>query len=232
MTIQFPILYERKKGPQTPNFRKLSGMLRDGTPTKIPIDRERVMLCHGGIGIKMIFVCDIMEKIQQLSGEIKTWRDGNFLYIKDKELFYDLIFNLDIFIFELYSVLDYLALEIAEILKSRVKKNKIKYFTDLKNALSLDPKIKLQVDNFQGQPWFKYFHKMRIRVVHMLPVNLMFLLYGKAVEFPFFPDDPRHVRSTCIQKYDPSTECKKWLEEVFDFIDNMCRDLGRELFGS
>jgi hypothetical protein len=231
--IQFPILYERDKGPKTPNFRKLSKMLRSDTPTKIPIYRENVILKHGGVGIKMIFVCDILEKLQHLSGEVEAWRDGNVVYAKKKE-FYDLIFNLDIYIFELYSLLDYFALEIAEILRLRKKeKNKmapIKYFTDLKKAINLSQKMKQKVNVFEKSPWFEYFHEMRIRVVHRLPISLRALSYGKTIEFPFFPDDPLEPKSTSQDRFDPLIECEKWLEGVFNFIDDICGDLGKELF--
>ena len=231
--IQFPIIYERHKGPQTPNFRKLSVMLDDKIPTKIPIDRKSVILKHGGVGIKMNYVCDIIEELQRLSGEVKTWRNGKVVYIRKKE-FYDFIFNLDIYIFELYSILDHFALEIAEILKLRKKvKNKmaeIKYFTNLKKAIYLNPKIKQKMSIFVKQDWFKYFHKMRIRVVHRLPVSLTGVIYGEYIEFPFLPDDPLKSKPVSKNKLEPLTECKKWLEGVFSFVDDICCDLGKDLF--
>lgn len=231
--IRFPILYKREKGPQTPNFRKLSEMLRSNTPTKIAINRENVVLKHGGVGIKMILVCDILEKLQHLSGEVKAWRDEKVVYVRKKE-FYNFIFNLDIFVFELYSILDYFALEIAEILKLRRKvKNKmrdIKYFTDLKKAVNLNPKIKQKVNIFEKQHWFTYFHKMRNRVTHRLPISLRALLHGKTIEFPFLPDEPQNPQSVSLKKLDPLTECKKWLQEVFNFINSISDDLGKELF--
>jgi len=208
-------------------------MLRNNTPTKIPIDRESIMLKHGGVGIKMNFACDILEKLQHLSGEVKAWREGKVVYTKRKE-FYDFIFNLDIFIFELYSILDYFALEIAEILKLRKKKKHriegIKYFMELKTAIGLDSEKNQKIVNVMELDWFEYFHKMRIRVVHRLPVSLKALLYGETIEFPFLPDKPLEPKSICQKKLIPLVECEKWLEEVFNFIDDMCVDLGKELF--
>jgi hypothetical protein len=231
--IRFLIFYKRDKGPQTPNFRKLSKLLHSDTAIKKPVNRGNIILKHGGVGIKMNFVCDILEKLRRLVGEVKAWRDGKVVYIKKKE-YYDFIFNLDIFIFELYSTLDYFALEIAEILKLRKKmKDKmvnIRYFTDLKRAVNLDQKIRQKLNIFEKQLWFNYFHNMRIRVVHRLPVSLMSLLYGETIEFPFLPDDPLNVQSVSQKKLDPLVECKKWLEGVFDFIDTICGDLGKELF--
>lgn len=233
--IQFPIFYKRDKGPKTPNFRKLSTMLHGNTPTKIPINRKDTVLKHGGVGIKMQFVCDIFEKVQTISGEIKAWRNGTVVYITKKE-FYDFIFNLDIYIFELYSILDYFALEMEEILKLRKKeKNRIvaiKYFTDLKKAVNLNPKMKQKVNIFVKQPWFKYFHKMRNRITHRLPISLRALLYGKTIEFPFLPDEPLIPQSVSQRKLVPLTECEKWLKGVFNFIDNMCSDLGKEMFAT
>lgn len=231
--IQFPIFYKRDKGPKTPNFRKLSVMFHDKAPTKIPINRKIVTDRHGGVGIKMNFVCDIMEKLERIKSEVEIWRKGKVVYIRKKEL-YDLTFNLDIYIFELYSLLDLFSLEIATILKSRkkVKNNMrdIKYFMDLKEAIGLSSETKQKVDCFMKQHWFKYFHKMRIRIVHRLPIGLMALLYGETIEFPFFSDEPLNPKSVSKKKIEPLTECKKWLEEVFGFVDDVCGDLGRELF--
>jgi len=201
-------------------------MLQDKTPLKIPIDRNSVMLKHGSIGLKMIFVCDIFEELQRSSSELGVLGE-NILYINKKQ-FYDFIFNLDIFIFELYSILDYFALEVAEILK--FKKN-IRYFTDLKKV-RFNQTIKQKIDFFMNQNWFNYFHKMRIRIVHRLPINFWALIHGEIVEFPFFPDDPLNIKSVSNKKLEPLIECQKWLEEVFNFIDEICSELVRELFVS
>lgn len=83
--IQFPIIHERHKGPQTPNFRKLPVMLDDKIPTKIPIDRKSVILKHGGVGIKMNYACDIIEELQRLSGEVKTWRNRKVVRTEPKK---------------------------------------------------------------------------------------------------------------------------------------------------
>lgn len=231
--VRFFIIYKREKGPRTPNFRKLSEMLQDKTPIKIPIDRNSVMYKHGAIGLKMNFVCDIIEELQRLSKSIKLMRKGNIISITQKE-FYSFIFNLDIYIFELYSILDYFALEVGEISKLKKKAGKkmvdIEYFQDFKRAVGFSPIIKQKVDNFMKRDWFKYFHEMRRRVVHRLPINLWGLIYGDIVEFPFFPDEPLNIKSISKKKLAPLTECKKWLEEVFNFIDDICGDLGRKLF--
>jgi hypothetical protein len=208
-------------------------MFRSDIPTKISVNREKMISKHGGVGIKMNFACDIFEKLEQLSDDVKAWRDGNSTFTKEKE-YYNYIFNLDIFIFELYSILEYFALDMGEILKLKKKlKNKtveIEYFTDLHKALNLDPKIRQKVNVFERQSWFKYFHEMRNRITHRMPISLRALVYGKTIEFPFLPDDPLDPQSVSLKKLDPLTECKKWLEGVFKFIDDICVDLGRELF--
>lgn len=232
--IDFPIVFERYKGPETPNFRKLFVMLREGKPVKIPIDRRSVMRKHGAVGIKMCFVCDIIEKLQELNSKVEAWRNGKFVYTKKRD-FYDFIFNLDIYIFELYSVLDYFALEIGDILKLKKKGRMIdiEYFTDLKKAQGFNQNtliIKQKAQNLEDQIWYKYFHDVRNRIVHRLPINLMALLHGETIEFPFLPDEPKNPNSLSKKKLDPLTECKKWLERVFSFIDDVCGILGRQLF--
>jgi len=209
-------------------------MLHSNIPTKISVNRENIISKHGGVGIKMNFICDIFEKLEQLGGEVKAWRDGKIVFTKKKE-YYDFILNLDIFIFELYSILDYFALEMGGIIKLKKKlKNKtvdIEHFTDLKQkALNLDPKIRQKVNAFEKQPWFRYFHKMRNRITHRLPIGLRALVYGETIEFPLLPDDPLDPPSVSLKKLDPLTECKKWLEGIFKFIDDICFHLGRELF--
>jgi hypothetical protein len=197
----------------------------DKLPTKIPIDRESVILKHGGIGIKMNFDCDIVEELQRVGSELKTWRKDRLVYITKKE-FYDFIFELDICIIEMYSILDYLALELTEIFNL----TKVKYFTDLERAVGLNVGIKQEVIDFMRQDWFKFFHKMRIRVVHRLPINLLGLVHDDVWEFPFLPDEPLKSKSPSKNKLEPLKESKKWLEGVFSFVDEVCFGLGKELF--
>lgn len=173
----------------------------------------------------MNFVCDIVEELQRVNNELKTWRKDGFVYITRQE-FYDFVFELDIYVFELYSILDYFALELASIFKMK----KVKYFTDLKKAVGLNARTKKKAKDFMKQDWFKFFHKMRIRAVHRLPINLRALVHGDVVEFPFLPDEPLKSKSASQKKLQPLTESKKWLEGVFSFVDEMCFDLGKELF--
>lgn len=240
--IEFRITYKRSKGPQTPNFRKMSVMLAK-LPTKIPIDTKMVIEQHGAVGIKMCFVCDVIERLKVLSDEVKAWHDGKgWIHTKKKE-FYDFIFNLDIYIFELYSILDYFALELGHILKLQKKRRgkmiDIEYFTDLKIARGYSQNtltVKRKAQNLEGQPWFKYFHDMRNRIVHRLPISLGGLiplpLHDKYIEFPILPDNPQNRNTTYIRKLVPLVNCEKWLKEIFSFVDDVCADLGRELFDS
>lgn len=240
LMIDFKITYKRSKGPSTPKFRKMAIML-DKMPTKIPIDRKKVIREHGAVGIKMLFVCDIIEKLQLLSNETKAWHNEKGIVYTKKREFYDFLFNLDVFIFELYSILDYFALEVGHILKLQKKKKRrmvnIEYFTDLKRAQGFSQNtlaIKGKAQDLEDQPWFEYFHDMRNRIVHRLPVSLGGLiplpLQGKYIDFPFLPDKPKNQKTTYTQKLVPLANCKKWLQGIFSFADDVCSDLGRELF--
>lgn len=238
--IDFPIHYKRDKGPSTPNFRKMSIMLNQIIP-KIQFDKKAVIRQHGAVGIKMCFVCDVMENLKTISPKVTSWHDGKeIIYTKKKE-FYDFLFHLDIYVFELYSILDYFALELGYILKLQKKwKGKlvdIEYFKDLKRAKGFNQKtiaIKQEVKILENQPWFKYLHDMRNRIVHRLPISFGALiplpLHNKNIEFPFLPDKPKNYNSTYTQKLVPLIKCKKWLEGTFNFVDDVCAEIGRELF--
>lgn len=234
--IRIPISYVRRKGPPTPNFRRLTMLLHSKTVPKIAIDREKVIPQHDGVGIKMNFVCDIMEKMKETNANLKVSYDDGIMGVTINE-FYDLIFNLDIFTFELYSILDYFALEMSKILRLKWKdrRNQLKDVDDfgtLRKATNLDAQKKLKVEKLTQLPWFEYFHKMRRRIVHRLPISLWGLLYGGKVEFFFLPDEPVNPQSLATKKLSPVMECKKWLDGVFNFVDEMCLDLGRSLFNN
>lgn len=231
MVRKVPILSKRVKGPLTPNFSKVSHTLKATTMTAVAFDKEKVSDQHGGIGIKMSFVCDILENIERLDKhEDKVFYEGMTLFI-NQEVFFGLILNLDIFIFELYSILDYLAVELSEILELKVRKRgvlrDVESFMELKDAEGLSPSMKRMVDALMRQPWFDYFHQLRNRVTHRMPVNLLaHVKYenGKIVkfEYPFLPDNPDKITSTFDLKLNLVSEPKKWIEGIFSFVDDVC----------
>ena len=231
MARKVPILSKRVKGPVTPNFSKVSHMLEGSTKTAFAFDKEKVSDQHGGIGIKMSFVCDILENIESLyTHEKKAFYEGMTLFI-NQEVFFGLILNLDIFVFELYSILDYLAVELSEIFELKVRKRgvlkDVENFMELKNAEGLNPSMKQMVNALIKQPWFDYFHRLRNRVTHRMPVNfLAHVKYenGKIVkfEYPFLPDNPDKITSTFDLKLNLVNEPKKWIEGIFGFVDGVC----------
>src|SRR3972149_1682649 len=108
---------KREKGPPTPNFGKFSQMLNDKSLPKTTFDLEKVDDQHGGVGMKMAFVSEVLEtlqKLEQRDSKDKIFSDGTIIYI-NQGVFFGIIFNLDVIVFELYSVLDYFAVELTQI---------------------------------------------------------------------------------------------------------------------
>lgn len=236
MVRKVAVSTKREKGPPTPNFGKFSQMLNDKSLPKNTFDLEKVDDQHGGVGMKMVFVSEVLEtlqKLEQLGSKDKIFSDGTIIYM-NKGVFFGIIFNLDIIVFELYSVLDYFAVELTQIFGLRVKKKnhlkEVEYFSELKNSKGLDPRIAQKVDSLIKQEWFDYFHSLRNRVTHRLPINLGSLVREQdykiaSIEFPFLPDNPDEVMSPFERKLDPANEAKKWLEGIFSFIDDVCGEL-------
>ena len=212
-------------------------MLRSDIPLKVKsIDRDKIVNQHGGVGIKMISAYRILEALQQVNSHVKAWRNGEVVYITKQE-FLDLIINLQIFLFELYAILDYFAAEMALILK--LKKRKTVFidpewtsFTEVRQAINFKKKVEQKIKDLEKKPWFKYFHTMRNRVTHILPISLgaLVIVGENTIEFPFLPDEPLERKPTFYEKRNPLTECGKWLEGVFAFVDDVSCDLGEELF--
>lgn len=234
MVRKVPVHFERTKGPPTPNFRRVSHLLELGTSTTLIFPREQVIDQHGGIGIKMSFVCDLLENIETLQKhEAKASYQGKNLFI-NTDVLLELIRNLDVYVFELYSILDYLAVELSEVfglkVKRRGKEKQVEYFMELVDTENLQIDIRRMVEALIGQPWFDYFHRLRNRVTHRIPLNFAgHARYknGKYVDFqyPFLPDNPDDIASTFTKELKVLDESKKWLESIFGFINDVSGSL-------
>lgn len=242
MARKISIATKRVKGPPTPNFGKVSHLLEIDATTTVKFDKETVRDQHGGIGIKMAFVCDLLEVIESLAKhEKKAFSEGSTLFI-NSDVFFGLILNLDVFLFELYSILDYLAVELTEIFGLKVKRRDgrlrgVEYFTELKDAANMNLAIKKMVDTLTCEPWFKYFHRLRNRVTHRMLVDLPGLAtYEKdkiiKFDYPFLPDNPDKVTLTFDLRRSLADEPKTWMNGVFGFVDNVCGVLLSTLFKS
>lgn len=209
-----------------------------GTPTTLDFHREQVIDQHGGVGIKMSFVCDLLENIETLQKhKTKAFCQEEKLFI-NTDIFFELVRNLDVYVFELYSILDYLAVELSEVYGLKVKRRgrekagakQVEYFMELVRAENLQIDKRRMVEDLIKQPWFGYFHQLRNRVTHRIPLNFAgHARYknGKYVDFqyPFLPDDPDEITSTFIKELRVLDEAKKWLESIFSFINDVSSSL-------
>ena len=232
---RLPILATRTKGPSTPNFRKFYELLESGAQTSIAFDRDRISDQHGGVGIAMAFVVDLLEQIEGLSKhDARAVVDGQNVYI-NQEIFFLLIRTVDVYAIELYSILDYLAVELAEIFRLEYErcgeKKEVEYFFELLKVKSLPFGLKAIVQALIKEPWFTYFHDLRGRVTHRAPVHFVGL--GRRDEngdfinfrYPFLPDNPKEITLTFSQRLDVLDESKKWLGGIFDFVERVCGTL-------
>jgi hypothetical protein len=235
MVRKVPIIFKREKGPPTPNFGIVAHLLASDKTTTIPFDKERVGDQHGGVGIKMSFVCDLLECIESLDKRPDKVFVSDSTWGINAGVFQELLRTVDVFLFELYSILDYSALELSEIygLRCRTQQGRLKKvqsFMELKRAENLCPHIRRAVDELVGQLWFHYFHRLRVRVTHTMPVDFPGLLANKdgkisRFEYPFLPDDPDKVTLTCQQKRPLVEEFKKWVDGIFVFINEISGEL-------
>jgi hypothetical protein len=236
MVRKVSVTFKREKGPPTPKFGKFSHMLNNKSLSKGMFDLGKADDQHGGVGIKMAFVCEVLEtlqRIEQMENKNKIFSDGTTIYI-NQGVFYGTIFNLDIIVFELYSLLDYFAVELAQIFGLKVTRKghlkDVEYFIELKDLEGLNSRIAQKVDSLIKQEWFDYFHRLRNRVTHRLPISLGSVVRKQdykiaSIEFPFLPDNPDEVMSDFKRRLDPANEAKKWLEGIFNFIDDVCGEL-------
>ena len=236
MVRKVAVSTKREKGPPTPNFGRFSQMLNDKSLPKATFDLEKVDDQHGGVGIKMAFVSEVSEtlhKLEQRDSKDKIFSDGTIIYM-NQGVFFGIILNLDVIVFELYSLLDYFAVELAQVFGLKVKRKdqlkNVEYFMQLKDAEDLDSRIAQRVGLLIRQEWFSYFHHLRNRVTHRLPVNLGSFVRKQdskiaSIEFPFLPDNPDEVMSTFERRLDPANEAEKWLKGIFSFIDDVCEEL-------
>lgn len=234
MARKVAISSTRTKGPPTPNFGKVADLLEKNATTTIVFSKERASDQHGGIGIKMSFVCDLLEAIENLQKhEGKAIVQGENLYI-NADIFFGLVNTIDVYVFELYSILDYLAVELSEIFGLKVirreKEKAVEYFIELIDVKSLQFGIGSLVKELIAESWFDYFHQLRNRVAHKTPVNFTGLVRhkdGKFVDFqyPFLPDNPKDIELTFKKELNVLDESRRWLEGIFSFVDKVSEAL-------
>lgn len=200
----------------------------------MPFSKERASEQHGGIGIKMSFVCDLLENIEKLQAhEEKAVIQEDNLYI-NIDVFFGLIRVLDVYVFELYTILDYLAVELSDIFDLKIKKHgrekDVGYFMELIDAENLREDIRNLIKDLIKESWFDYFHRLRNRVTHRTPINFPAILTfqeGKytSFQYPLLPDNPDEITLTFSEKREVLAESKKWLECIFAFVDDVSKTL-------
>jgi len=207
-------------------------MLREGKTGQLVFDLNIVSVQHGGVGTKMCFACDALDNMKRLRGrEDKIILRGTSLGINGK-VFDALILNLDVFMFELYSVLDSFAVELQEIFGLQIRRKKrardVRYFLELTDAEGLDRDIRQLVCDLRKQDWFDYFHRLRTRITHRMPLDPQIRYRhdgkGKVVksDFSCLPDDPDEALATFEKEIDLTREPEKWLDALFCFADSAC----------
>ena len=102
-----PIVFKREKGPPTPNFKAVTHLLKSDKTTIIAFDKEKMGHQHHGVGMKMSFVCDLLEDIESLEKHPAKDFSEDLTLSVNAEVFLAFVRTVDVFLFELYSILDY-----------------------------------------------------------------------------------------------------------------------------
>jgi len=126
--------------------------------------------------------------------------------------------EVDCLIFELGSILDFLAREvnIAFGLGIPLKSVGFKQVATQCESIYPDDEITSLFCGFASSDLHQYFREMRNRITHRLP----FVLKGVDDQF-FLPDDPEsdEVEQKTDSKIDLLETCEKWLFEILEFVD-------------
>jgi hypothetical protein len=101
---------------------------------------------------------------------------------------------------------------------------------ELKSTIGLNHEIRNAVDHLEKQPWFTYFHAIRTRITHRMPISpqARFTIakdIARQFHFCYLPDDPKVPYPTFEKKIDIVCESKKWLEGVLGFTEDVCKVL-------
>lgn len=222
------IIYEDKLPIKVPNQIKISEKLRNGTPLTKELDRELFNLIHGSLGTKIQIAKRSMEELKAIGDKMGPKRvEGGRIAINTNEF---LNFNreLDIFLFELYSVFDVFSREIDLILGPWI--NKWSNFSSIKNELEKnmrDDEITNRTIEVWDSDWFTYLRKLRNRITHRY--GIVFSTLGPSTTF-YLPDDPDTYPSLNNRMIKVIPWCQLVLENSLSYINELSGLLGLRIF--
>ncbi|MBA7598721.1 hypothetical protein ES703_05741 [subsurface metagenome] len=127
--------------------------------------------------------------------------------------------EIDVLIFELGSLLDFLSREINIAYNFKIPLKKIGFSSVVYYCKKNLPneEITLVLCDFFNSDTHQYFRKMRNRLTHRLP----FAWKGKENQF-FYPDDPNNddINPKTEREIDILTTSRDWLSKILNFIDS------------
>ena len=213
--IDVQLQHTEPKTPFIVGFLNSSGVMIDGS--EIPEEILKVQLINRAIFFKSEFAKESFRIIEKCYQKYGKKLDDGFISV-DPRAFHPAIKEIDTLLFELSSILDFLAREINYAFRLRVHFKNIS-FTRVVNSLKRkhpDLQITKNVVEFSDSETQQYFRKMRNMVTHRLP----FQIVGRGVRV-FFPDDPESdvSRPSTKMGIDVYETCRTWLYEILDFID-------------
>jgi hypothetical protein len=126
--------------------------------------------------------------------------------------------EVDSLIFELGTILDFLAREVNIAYGLGISRKDVGFKQVVTRCKSVIPEDEITslLCEFSSSDLHQYFRQMRNRITHRLP----FLLKGMDDQF-FLPDDPESdtVEPRTDLKIDLLETCEKWLFEILEFVD-------------
>jgi len=228
--IPIYLIYEDALPPKLPQHVKVSEKLRAGEEFKKVVNRDLFILVHGSLGIKIQIVKTSMERLRQIADRMgPKIVDEKTIALNPRE-FPNFLKELDIFLFELYSVFDFFSREVDLVLGPWL--NERSDFGRIKKELEIkmpqDEITKRTVQLWESD-WFDYFRKLRNRITHRFGVVLSSFIYPSSTIL-YLPDSPNTYPSKIDKKLEVMPNCQLWLENSLSFMNEITGLLGARVF--
>lgn len=231
------ILMEHSPSVPMPNRQRLWEKLTQAK--SLSKQQIRLMSAHGNTGYKMIVSDQVFAKLKAVKSEmnplIKRNKDHIFVTFRDVREYFGLLPMFDLFVFELFSVLDFLSREINIVMELDLPEKSIGIWNVKQKLMGMhsDDPIAQELNILFREKWFQYFRKMRNRITHRLGI---FLFFTADTLETYLPDQPfQDIQDileddSCDQKREVIEHCQCWLLHMFKFVEKISELMGKKIF--
>lgn len=246
-TIEFDV--DSGMPPEIPNFTRIHEHLQRDRPdlrSKYSGKASLLREFRGSAGVKIVWAKEAVVRIERLCNEIQGRikvvaglqpSERRIILAEDfPSLLGELQKEIDFFVFELRGSIDVLSILIGftyQLCKGSKKTLRMD-LNEARKALNKhhgNERITQLFNNLYEQAWFRYLNSLRNRITHRLPLSPGITL-SDFYTCLYLPDDPDALSSSCTKKLDIVENCRLWLEESCNFIEEVSDILGEKLFTS